>query len=90
MVPCDRLFSYGWDRNQRRAWESSSSEWIAWFHGVHHPLELYTRALESAGFAIEALREPRPDAWTAENPNVARWRRVPNSLHVRAVRPGPG
>jgi hypothetical protein len=30
------------------------------FVNVHRPLETYARALASAGFAIEDLREPRP------------------------------
>ena len=57
------------------------------FEGTSHPLERYTRSLESAGLAIEALREPRPEeSWAAERPRVSRWRQVPNSLHVRAIK----
>ena len=29
------------------------------FHSMHRPLEAYAKALESAGFLIESLREPR-------------------------------
>ena len=58
------------------------------FPGVHRPLEVYTRALEDAGLLIEALREPAPDeGHAAERAEVARWRRVPCFLHIRAVRP---
>jgi len=49
------------------------------FAAVTHTLEGYARALESAGLAIEALREPA-------RPGNPRWARVPNFLHVRAVR----
>jgi SAM-dependent methyltransferase len=49
------------------------------FHSEHRPLEFYSRALESAGLLIEAIREPRaPDG---------RWQRIPLSLHLRAVKP---
>jgi SAM-dependent methyltransferase len=50
------------------------------FRGWCYPLDDYARALDEAGFAIEALREP-PSA-TEE-----RWRRIPNFLFLRAVRP---
>ncbi len=57
------------------------------FHQAHRPLEAYARALEAAGFAIESLREPVPDdAHVREHPRVAKWRRIPCFLHVRAVR----
>ena len=49
------------------------------FAAMHRPFEAYGRALEAAGFAIDALREPplRTDP---------RWRRVPLFLHARAVK----
>jgi SAM-dependent methyltransferase len=57
------------------------------FHSEHRPLEAYLRALEDAGFLVEALREPRvPDAAAASD-RSKRWQRVPLFLHVRAVRP---
>lgn len=57
------------------------------FHSEHRPLEAYFRALEGAGFLIEALREPRvPDA-PAERERTKRWQRLPLFLHVRAIRP---
>ena len=49
------------------------------FHSEHRPLESYSRALESAGLLIEAIREPKaPDG---------RWQRIPLSLQLRAVKP---
>jgi hypothetical protein len=49
------------------------------FHSEHRPLESYSRALESAGLLIEAIREPRaPDG---------RWQRIPLSLQLRTVKP---
>jgi SAM-dependent methyltransferase len=58
------------------------------FHDVHRPLSSYTGALERAGFLIEAVREPVPDdAYVADHPRVARWRREPCFLLVRAVKP---
>jgi SAM-dependent methyltransferase len=55
--------------------------------GCHHPLDHYTCALEASGFLIESMREPRPDdAWADQRRLVARWRRVPNALHVRCFR----
>ena len=49
------------------------------FESMHRPLESYTRALEDAGFAIEALREvyePDPDD---------KWSRLPLFLDLRAT-----
>ena len=45
----------------------------------HRSLERYSRALEAAGFAAEALREPR-------HPEDADWSRVPLFLHGRVVK----
>jgi hypothetical protein len=53
------------------------------FHSEHRPLERYSRALEDAGFVIEAIREP---AYHGEQAKELRWRRVPAFLHLRAVR----
>jgi SAM-dependent methyltransferase len=55
------------------------------FASEHRTLEAYSRALEAAGFAIEMIREPAvPEGvWPAER--VARWRRVPMFLYLRAV-----
>jgi ubiquinone/menaquinone biosynthesis C-methylase UbiE len=44
------------------------------FHGWAHPLEAYVRALEGAGLAIEALREPRGTGDWQENPMFLMWR----------------
>jgi SAM-dependent methyltransferase len=57
------------------------------FRIAHRPIDHYSRALEAAGFAIEAIREPQPsEAVVAEFPEVANWARVPDFLHVRAVK----
>ena len=50
------------------------------FAGWAYPLEGYFRALELAGFAVEALREPANDG------EDARWLRIPMFLMFRAVK----
>jgi SAM-dependent methyltransferase len=50
------------------------------FDGTAFSLEDYARALEAAGLAIEALREP------ADDEGSARWRRMPMFLMFRARR----
>ena len=50
------------------------------FLDAHRPLEEYFRALESAGFVVEALREIVD---TSDPPN-SRWRRIPCFLNLRA------
>ena len=57
------------------------------FHSIHRPLEAYTEALHDAGFAIDVLREPVPEAAAiAEFPRLARQDRIPSYLHLRATR----
>jgi SAM-dependent methyltransferase len=51
------------------------------FHSHVRPLEDYTRALEDAGFLLDALHE------TADPGGDERWMRVPNFLYLRAVKP---
>jgi SAM-dependent methyltransferase len=51
------------------------------FLDAHRPLEDYFRALETAGFAVERLREI---ADTSDDEGAARWRRIPLFLHLRA------
>ena len=51
------------------------------FHGFARPLEDYMRALEDAGFLLDALREP------AEPGEDIQWKRIPNFLYLRAFRP---
>jgi len=53
------------------------------FRGWSYALEEYARALERAGFLIELLREPVPEAST---PSLARWTRLPLFLHIRALK----
>jgi ubiquinone/menaquinone biosynthesis C-methylase UbiE len=55
------------------------------FHGWCYPLESYFYAFEEAGLMVEKLREPgAPPA--LEDPAEERWRRLPNFLHMRAVK----
>ncbi|MCU1451526.1 MAG: putative methyltransferase [Acidimicrobiales bacterium] len=51
------------------------------FASVHRTIEVFSRALEAAGFLIEALRE------VTEPDPADRWHRMPMFLHVRAVLP---
>jgi hypothetical protein len=61
------------------------------FESYHYPLEDYVLSLERAGFLIETMREPRPDAaWIGEDPSVAKRLRIPLTLHVRALKPAAG
>ena len=58
------------------------------FDGMIYPLEDYALALERAGLAIEALREPAPAPDAQERPEGsawAQWRRVPLFLMFRAA-----
>lgn len=50
------------------------------FHSQHRPLEVYSRALEEAGFLVEAIREVGVDDATNK------WSRVPLFLHLRVRR----
>jgi SAM-dependent methyltransferase len=57
------------------------------FAGMHRPLVAYTDALAEAGFLIEIIGEPVPDDdLVSEMPEMARQRKVPAFLHLRAVR----
>jgi SAM-dependent methyltransferase len=57
------------------------------FVDIHRSFEAYARALEGAGFVIEALREPVPGAdYVSDWPEVAPWREQPNLLVLRARR----
>jgi SAM-dependent methyltransferase len=53
------------------------------FHSEHRPIEAYARALEDAGFVVDAIREPRHHGGDGKD---LRWSRVPLFLHIRAVR----
>jgi SAM-dependent methyltransferase len=57
------------------------------FAGWSQPLENYMVALEDAGFAVSALREPMP-AVTAPFTHMERWTRIPLFLWLKA-RPLP-
>jgi SAM-dependent methyltransferase len=57
------------------------------FRVSHRPIEHYSRALEQAGFAIDAIRETKsPPLAVEEFPVLANWARVPNFLHVLAAK----
>jgi SAM-dependent methyltransferase len=58
------------------------------FRGFTHSIEAYGRALESAGFLIERLREPaqRNDV-VASDPVERRWQRLPMFLFIKALKP---
>jgi SAM-dependent methyltransferase len=55
------------------------------FWQMHRPLSFYTGALEEAGFALEALREPRPDESAAAE--LGSTHLMPVFLHARAFKP---
>ena len=57
------------------------------FHSMHRSLAAYVSALHDAGLLIEVLTEPLPDDdLLRDQPQMARVRRVPWYLHLRAVR----
>ncbi len=57
------------------------------FTGWRYPLEDYARALENAGLLIERIREPpAPPTAVATRAGYERWTRLPNFLHLRAVK----
>ena len=61
------------------------------FTGWRYPLEAYARALEDAGLLIDRLREPpAPASALTTRPGYERWQRLPNFLHLRAVKPVSG
>jgi SAM-dependent methyltransferase len=69
--------------------EVSEGDETVVLNDIHRPLSAYFAALERGGFAVEALREPRPDAaHAADFAAAARWRERPGFLHVRAALPG--
>lgn len=56
------------------------------FSSATYTLEAYARALESAGFLIESVREPQaPLSAVSKDPGEERWRRVPIFLFLSAV-----
>lgn len=57
------------------------------FHDSHRPLRDYLRWLEEAGFMVERLREPTPDAdYVTEHPAAAQWLHKPAFLQLRAAK----
>jgi SAM-dependent methyltransferase len=56
------------------------------FESIDRPLEAYSRALASAGFLIEQLREPRPTpAGLASAPKLSKAAKRPYFLHMRCL-----
>jgi SAM-dependent methyltransferase len=53
------------------------------FHSRHRPIEAYSRALEAAGFVIEAVREHPVPAEVADSEESKRWQRIPLFFHLR-------
>jgi SAM-dependent methyltransferase len=83
--PADRLVNYF--EHQRATDLVESNGLTMTFDSIDRPLEYYTLALEHAGFVVEALREPRPDAATLEaEPRLAAAVRRPFFLHLRCRR----
>lgn len=57
------------------------------FDSLRYSLEEYAEALFSAGFVIEALREPGlPTSEVERDPARRRWQRIPNFLMLRAAK----
>jgi SAM-dependent methyltransferase len=53
------------------------------FEAIDRPFETYTRALASAGFVIEELREPRPSERVDEGSLLAKALTFPFFIHLR-------
>jgi SAM-dependent methyltransferase len=71
-----RPYDQVWER------DGTSLRFVGWCY----PLEGYTKALEEAGFLLEAFREPAVDR-SDVTPNGERRMRIPNFLMIRAVKP---
>jgi SAM-dependent methyltransferase len=57
------------------------------FAGWRYSLEEYARALEDAGLLIDRVREPpAPARALTVRPGYERWQRLPNFLHLRAIK----
>ena len=57
------------------------------FRVEHRPIERYSRAFERAGLVLTHLREPLPSKEAVNIwPELAKFRRVPEFLHLRAER----
>lgn len=57
------------------------------FASVHRPLQAYTGAIADARLLVEELREIAEPQHAFATANSRRWTRVPNFLHLRAVKP---
>jgi SAM-dependent methyltransferase len=87
--PEERLVDYF--EHQRAADSVETNGLTMTFESIDRPLEFYTRALERAGFVIEALREPRPDeAAVRAEPRLASALHRPFFLHLLCRRSPAG
>ena len=66
-------------RRRRMSFHAEDAGLRMTFEFMHRPLEDYFAALEEAGLAVEAVREPRPGDGGA-------WDRIPPFLGLRVVR----
>ena len=57
------------------------------FVSRHAPLETYVEELTASGLLVDCLREPRLPEAAHSDPAGRRWRRIPNFVHLRAVKP---
>ena len=57
------------------------------FSGWAYPIEAYFASLEDAGLLVESLREPTaPEDDVLRDEAERRWSRIPNFLHLRALK----
>jgi SAM-dependent methyltransferase len=84
---CSRRHAAGYFSPERFAVTSDRGGLRMTFVDFHRPVEAYTRALEGAGFVLEALREPVPSRdHVSDHPDMAPWRDEPALLTLRARR----
>jgi ubiquinone/menaquinone biosynthesis C-methylase UbiE len=60
------------------------------FHALHRTLAQFSRAFESAGLCIEAIREHAVPESACRSDEARRWRRIPLFMHFRLVKSAPG
>ena len=86
-IDADFVVEHRYDEPRRYVDRIERDGFAMTFHSMHRPLAAYTDALHDAGFVVELLREPVPDAAAiARFPRLRRQARVPWYLHLRAIR----
>ena len=86
-IDADFVLMHSYSRPRRFVDQIERDGFTMEFHSMHRPLAAYTEALHDAGFVIDVLREPVPDAAAiAEYPRLGRQDRIPWYLHLRATR----